>query len=147
MQIQTLLKSKTPMEVILAILFLFFLFFPIIIHEPIATLVESTLGMVFLLSISILLFLYAHIILAILFIVIAYELIRRSSKTTGRSAFVQFSPTQQKRDQQIANMNIPQIITLEEHTISKMAPIGANEYLESSFKPVFDNDHNAFNIV
>ena len=147
MQFQALLKSKTPMEVILGILFVFFLFYPMIIHEPIASLVESTLGMVFLLSISTLLFLYAHIILAILFIIVAYELIRRSSKTTGRSTFLQFSPTQHKLDQHIAHMNSPKIITLEEDTVSKMAPIGANEYVESSFKPVFDNDHNAFNIV
>jgi hypothetical protein len=44
------------------------------------------------------------------------------------------------------NMNEQRIMTLEEDVVSQMAPISQPQYIESTFKPVSSNDHNALRI-
>jgi hypothetical protein len=150
MQLKALTKPKVLVEVITSILLIIFLVFPLAIPDYIAKIVESSLGMTLILSIVVLLFIYSNIFTAVLFLFVAYELIRRSSKTSGRSAYVQYTPTQEKRDQYMKDMNEPKIITLEEDVVSRMAPINVtnieNTYIESTFKPVSSDVHNAYNL-
>jgi hypothetical protein len=120
--------------------------FPTTLPQSLATLVESPLGMIILLSITLLLFLYTNVFLSLIFLVLTYELIRRSSKVTGKTSFIEYTPSQVKKDHYIQSMNEPKIKTLEEDIITKMAPLIQNDYIESSFKPVSDNNHNAFNV-
>jgi predicted membrane protein len=150
MQLKALTKPKALTEIVAAILLIIFLVYPVAIPNSLAKMVESPLGMIIILSIALLLFIYSNKFLAIFFILVAYELIRRSSKTTGRSAYMQFTPTQEKRDQQMKEMNEPRVITLEEDVVSKMAPLGVssveNQYIESTFRPVSGDVHNAFTL-
>lgn len=145
MQIKTFLKTKAPFEIVLGISFLCFLLFPRMIPHSIANFVESTLGIITLLSISVLFFVYAHLIVSILFIFVAYELIRRSSKTTRQLHELRYSPTQHTRDMEMQSLNTT-VVSLEEEMVSRMTPLGSNEFIESTFKPVYDDDHHAFKI-
>ena len=146
MQFKSLLKPKILTEVLLTIILIIFLVFPVAIPEYISKVVESSLGMIVLLSVTVLLFLYANMFLAIFFIFVAYELIRRCSIISGKTNYIQYTPTQDKRDEYIKSMNAPKIITLEEDMVSKMAPIEKNVYIDSTFKPVSDGVHNALSI-
>jgi hypothetical protein len=56
-------------------------------------------------AITLYLFFYSNPILAILYIFVAYELLRRSAAFTGRVAMIQYTPTQQKKDNQMQKMN------------------------------------------
>ena len=149
MQLKALTKPKTLIEIISAILFFVFLVYPIAIPDYIANIVESSLGMTLILSFVLLLFIYSNVMLAVLFLLVSYQLICRSSKTTGRSAYVQYTPTQEKRDRYMKDMNEPITVTLEEDVVSKMAPVDVstteNTYIESTFKPVSSDVHNAYN--
>lgn len=138
--------SKNLIECILGIIFIMIIIFPTTLPQSLATLVESPLGMIILLSITLLLFLYTNVFLSLIFLVLTYELIRRSSKVTGKTSFIEYTPSQVKKDHYIQSMNEPKIKTLEEDIITKMAPLIQNDYIESSFKPVSDNNHNAFNV-
>jgi hypothetical protein len=138
--------SKNLIECILGIIFIIIIIFPMTLPQSLATLVESPLGMIILLSITLLLFLYTNVFLSLIFLVLTYELIRRSSKVTGKTSFIEYTPSQTKKDHYIQSMNEPKIKTLEEDIIAKMAPLIQSDYVESSFKPVSDNNHNAFNI-
>ena len=142
--------NASPLEVILFILFVFYLVFQVKTPAFLAELISSPVGMVVVLFVAIYMFLYTHPILGILSIFVAYELIRRSS-LTGTVALVQYgpTPTQPKIDAELKAMNPPKERTLEEDVVDQMAPIGKSEpagYVMTSFKPVSEHVHSAANI-
>jgi uncharacterized membrane protein (DUF485 family) len=141
-------KFKTPIEILLGILFTLFLVFPVKLPKWIATQVESPLGIIILFCISVLLFLHTNIILATYFLLFVYELIRRSS-ILSRPAFIDYTPTNERKNDFIHSVTVPQK-TLEEDIVSQMAPIGVsntgNGFIETDFKPISDDIHNASNI-
>ena len=82
---------------------------------------------------------YSNPILAILYVFVAYEMLRRSSNITGRTDLVRYTPSQIKKDAQMSAMNPTKKTTLEEEIVGQMAPIGQSDistYMSSSFKPV-----------
>ena len=139
------LSMKNPLEMILLAMFIIYLVFPISTPKCIAPMIDSSLGMVAIFAIVLFLFIYCHPLLAIMYIFVAYELIRRSTIVSGRTAYIQFTPTQEKRDANMRAMNPPKEISLEEDMVTKMAPVGypMSEYMETVFKPIADNVHQA----
>jgi hypothetical protein len=130
------------------IVFFVFIVFPIGVPESISKMVDSSLGMLSIFIVTVFLFLYTHPVLAILYVFVAYELIRRSSRVTGKTAYIQYTPTQEKRDAYMKAMNPPKIFTLEEEMVSQMAPIivpdtTPSQHVETSFRPVADSIGNA----
>ena len=101
---------------------------------------------------------YTSPILGVLYIFVAYELIRRSSIQDARKNPQQLSgenstqympthvpkvvTTQSVKDSEMASMNPSRETSLEEEIVELRAPIGKSDpvkYTESSFKPVADN--------
>ena len=97
-------------------------------------------------------------------------MIRRSSMAvSGKVPMIQYTPTQIQKERHMADMNLPkafeqpniyqepmidvgidQLIqnnsSLEEEIVQSMAPMGVSEqvgYVNTSFKPVSENIHNA----
>jgi hypothetical protein len=144
--IQTILKSLTFLEIVLIVVLVVYLILPIQTPTFLTGVVDSPLGMLVLFCITVYLFLYANPVLAILYIFVAYELLRRSSIVTGHSAYIQYTPTQERRDAEMIAMNPPKQRTLEEEVVTQMAPIGKSPmgaYADSSFKPIADKLHGA----
>lgn len=136
---------RSPFEYLLLFLFVLFLVFPFPIPPLIGNLVNSPLGMIALFLFIIALFIYLHPVIGVLSIFVAYELIRRSTPSvTGKTEYVQYTP--ENRDEEIKKLNPPEEKTLEESIVSKMSPIGqsnVSDYVNTSFKPIADNNHNA----
>lgn len=142
MNIGSLVKSFTSLELFLLFIFVLYLVLPINTPSFMAGTVDSALGMATMFAITLYLFFYVNPILAVLYIFVAYELLRRSSAHTGRVAMVQFTPTQQKKDDQMRKMNPPVNDILEVNVISQMAPIGKSDpiqILSSSYQPVAES--------
>ena len=148
-KINSFIKSP-PLELILFVIFVIYLIFPIQSPEWIADIVDSSLGMTAIFCITVFLFFYAHPFLAILYVFVAFELIRRSARISGKTAYIQYTPSQEKRDANMKAMNPPLETSLEEEVVSTMAPIGHGTgnkmYVDTEFKPVSENIHNASNI-
>ena len=141
MKVPQLIKSMKPVEMVALGLFVLYLILPISMPRMAASAIDSPLGMVGLFVIVLYLFFYTNPILAIIFVFVAYELLRRSSSITGRVAMVQYTPSQIRKDAQMQEMNPVQTRTLEEDVVDKMAPIGRSDpavYMSSTFKPVSD---------
>jgi hypothetical protein len=149
---------KTPIEYILLVFFVLYLILPINLPEYFAKFVETPLGIIGLFLITIALFVYVNPILGVLYIFVAYELLRRSSQITGKTAYIEYTPTQLKKDENMRKMN-PQVErTLEELVIQKMAPIGESTFVDKhilnekdkhisgAFQPISENIHNAGNV-
>ena len=125
MQLKTLfLKSKRPLEILFGIFFFLFLVYPRIM-------VESPLGIIFLVSSILFLFLTRHPIFGMIFILIIYGMITYNSTSRTISNSIQYTPNQDKRDKVLPLSNAT---TLEEDMISKMAPIDRN-HIETTFQP------------
>jgi len=134
-------KSIPPLEIALFIIFVLYIIFPFETPAAIASSVDSPLGMITILCVTIFLFLYTNPVLGVIYIFVAYELLRRSSNVTGRSAIIQYTPTQANKDLELKAMNPPLERTLEEEVVDARAPIGKSpvvDFVHSDFKPVSD---------
>jgi hypothetical protein len=142
MEIPKILKSFTNLELILLGCFIVYVVFPISTPSFLAGFIESSLGMLLLFLVTIFLFFYTNPILGVIFIFVAYELLRRSSHISGRTAIIKHTPSQLKKDIEMASMNPPKRESLEEEIVEKMAPVGKSDmsiYTPSSFKPVAES--------
>jgi hypothetical protein len=160
------LKRMSILEIIVIAIFIVYVIFPIGTPIFLAPYVESAIGMIVLFCIVVFLFIYSNPILAVLFVFVAYELLRRSTKTTTSTPkatnYISYAqPPENARDTVVAaserqtllvdqiNANTSLVedrITLEEAVISQMAPIGKTEptsYITSTFKPVATNVQGA----
>lgn len=155
--IKTLVKSASPLEIALFILFVLYIVLPINTPPMLAPLIDSPLGMITIFGVTLYLFLYTNPILGIIYIFVAYELLRRSggavfgsdSGPAGQTAYIQYSSSQQKRNSDLQEMNPVKSASLEEVIVNKMAPVGHSDpstYVNSAFKPVSENVHNAFSV-
>jgi hypothetical protein len=85
-----------------------------------------------------------HPILAVLALYVAFDLIRRSSMTTGIAALEKYAPTEEKKSSQFSAFNqFP--YTLEQEVVAKMAPImqTGSSLTKAPYKPLLDNLHDA----
>ena len=134
-------ESLSKLESALLVIFVLYIIFPIDTPEFLAGMVDSSLGMLTVFIVTLYLFFNVNPIIGIVYIFVAYELLRRSSQKSGKVVIAKYTPTQAKKDAQMQAMNPPQTESLEEEVIKKMAPIGQsdqNPYVVTSFKPVAD---------
>lgn len=147
---------KSPIEYILLVSFILYLILPINLPDSVAKFVETPLGIIGLFLITIALFAYVNPILGVLYIFVAYEVLRRSSRITGKTAYIEYTPNQVKKDEKMRKMNPPPEKTLEEVVVQKMAPIGQTTFVDGravggekgkfiagAFQPISENIHNA----
>ena len=100
------------------------------------------MGMITILVTALFLFYYANPVIAILFVFVAYELIRRTAFVSANDAIVEHTPSQKQKDIQMQVMNPVKTTSLEEEMISQMAPVGKSEMsqiLDTKYKPVAQN--------
>jgi len=141
MNILQSIKTLPPLEIALFIVFILYIIFPFNTPASLASIIDSPLGIIVIFCITVFLFLYTNPILGVLYIFVAYELIRRSSQKTGRTAIVQYTPTQAKKDIELRAMNPSSGVSLEEEIINIRSPVATSPMMElvgSDFKPVYD---------
>ena len=142
MKFTDIIKNFSPLKLAVLVVFILYLILPIQTPPMLASVVDSPLGIVALFVMILYLFFYTDPVLAILFIFVSYELLRRSSHVSGKTAIMKYTPSQEKKDAEMVAMNPVKEMTVEEEIIEKMAPIrnqGINgTYVETGFKPVAD---------
>ncbi len=140
----SLFKKERMGELILAILFIIYLIMGYKTPQPVADAVDSLVGKIVVFLIVIYMFMHTHPILAILALFVAFDLMRRSSVTTGSDALKRFAPTEQKKSSQFSAFN-QYPYTLEQEVVKKMAPIiqSGSTLTKASFKPLLENNYDA----
>lgn len=140
-------KSDATLDYVLIALFVLFLVLQIEIPAFLAEWIDTPVGIAAVIIVALYMFLYTNPILGVLSLIVAYEILRRSSKKTGRYALTQFVPTQTVRDSEMRAMNPPKSSTLEEEMVDKMAPIGVSNQsgavIDTPFRPVSEETHGA----
>ena len=140
-------KRYNTKELVLAILFIIYIILGLKTPEPIANLIDTLIGKIVIFIIVIYMFLYTNPILAILSLDVAFDLIRRSSITTGIDALQRFLPTEEHKSSQFSAFNqFP--YTLEQEVVKKMVPMiqGGSTLSKPSYSPLLENYHDASSI-
>ena len=143
----SLFKKQHMGELVLVILFIIYLIMGYKTPEPIASMIDSIVGKIVIFVIVIYMFMHTHPVLAVLALFVAFDLIRRSSVTTGIDALQRYAPSEEKKMSQFSAFNqFP--YTLEQEIVKKMAPIhrmGGTTLFESkpSYKPLLEDLHDA----
>ena len=142
-----LVKSDSALDYLLIALFVLFLILQIEIPAFLAEWIDTPVGIASVIIVALYMFLYTNPILGVLSLIVAYEILRRSSKKTGRYALTQFLPTQDIRNTEMRAMNPIKKTTLEEEMVDKMAPIGVSNQsggvIETPFRPVSEDTYGA----
>ena len=153
-----MLKKVKPAEILVFIVFALYLVFPVTTPSTLSPYIESPLGLLVLFFAMIAMFVYSSPVLGVLFVFVAYTLLRRSATVRNKSHYVQNTketgakkcdvqkqveeatpPTETPRTVDIQIKDEP---TLEEIVVQERAPIGRSEpvnFLHSSYKPVSTN--------
>jgi hypothetical protein len=140
----SLFKKEHMGELTLAILFIIYLIMGYKTPEPVATVIDSIVGKIVIMLIVIYMFMNTNPIVAILALFVAFDLIRRSSVTTGIDALKRYAPTEEKKSSQFSAFNqFP--YTLEQEVVKKMAPIvqSGSSLSKPSYKPLLENLYDA----
>ena len=140
----SLFKKEKTGELLLAVLFIIYIIMGYKTPESVANVVDTLAGKVVILIIVIAMFLYTNPLLAVLSMFVAFDLIRRSSKTTGLDALKKYEPSEEKKMSQFTAYNqFP--YTLEQEVVKKMAPIvhGNTNLTKPTYKPYLENLHDA----
>ena len=133
-------------------IFIVYIIFPIGTPVFLAPYIESPLGMIVIFCITVFLFIYSNPILAVLYVFVAYELLRRSTKAirpAPQSNYIQYTQPEVKKETELKKMKdeLPiENTTLEEVIVANMAPIGKSEpitFSAATFKPVATNVQGA----
>lgn len=142
MKFLSFMESLSNVETAVIVMFISYLALPIQLPEMVAKMVDSPMGTIGIFVLSVYLFFYANPLIAVLFVLVAYEMFRRSTNATGKAAMVKYTPTQARKDEKMKQMNPVKTTSLEEEVVEQMAPIGKSDisvFIASTFKPVAEN--------
>jgi hypothetical protein len=127
-------------KIVLGLLFVFYFIFRIPVPRIIGNTLVTAPGKIIATLLVLYLFLHTHPVLAILGLLVAADLIRRSSPDYIRYQEVA------KHDYSAFN---PYPFTLEQEMVTKMTPhvYKGQPLSAATFKPVLDKDYNATNVA
>jgi predicted membrane protein len=137
------LRSIKPLEIFALIIFILFVILPVKVPTAFSGWFDSPIGILFLFIVTIVLFTYTNPILGVIFILVAYELIRRSSVLSGKpigQMIYANNMSQSAKDTELQHLNTPTSHTLEEEVVKKMAP-ASQDFIQinnSDFKPIME---------
>jgi hypothetical protein len=140
----SLFKKENMGQLLLVIIFIIYLIMGYKTPEPVANLVDTLIGKIIILMVVIYLFSNANPILAILGLFVAFDLVRRSTMTTGIDALKKYAPSEENKMSQFSAFNqFP--YTLEQEVVNKMAPIVQTGpvFTRPTFHPMIENLHDA----
>jgi hypothetical protein len=128
---------------VLAILFIVYLISGYKTPDSVANVIDTIYGKIVVVVVALILFSYANPILGVLGFIVAFDLIRKSSMSTGTYALDHYVPTEVKKESNLNAMNqFP--YTLEQEVVKKMAPMKVpTDATPSSFSPVLDDTYDA----
>jgi len=127
-------------------LFIIYLVMDIYPPEIVASYIDTSIGMVGILLLTLYVFMNYSPVLGVVFLFVAYEIVRRSARVNNRVPMIMYTPSQANKDAELSAMNPPVAASLEEEVVEQMAPVGKSSlisYTMSEYKPVSSDIHNA----
>jgi hypothetical protein len=143
---ESILKKENIGQLLIIIVFIIYLITGSSTPLPIASFIDTAFGKILMLLILISLFRHAHPIVSILAVFVAFELMRRSSMSTGTYGLVRYVPSEPRKDCQMKKMNdFPYPTTLEEEIVKQRTPLlnTGSSMNPATFHPFVENTYQA----
>ena len=142
-----LLKKSNQHQLILLVVFILYILLNVQTPNMLATLIDNIYGNVVVVLMALAVLTHMNPIVGVVALYAAYELIQRSSVTTGSAAIRRYLPTEIKKGKHFSAFNqFP--VTLEEEVVKQMAPLvetsGPNHL---HYKPVANETYNAVDLA
>jgi hypothetical protein len=154
------LVSETPSQLILGVIFVFYILLNIQTPDVLAGPIDTVFGKVLVVAVAAVIFMKTNPVVGVLGFVVAYQLIKTASVVTGTYALNHYMPSESSKLRELQTFNEEQITTqtpqhtaeaatnlsgsLEAEMVDKMAPLvmyGGESELE--YKPILDGQHSA----
>ena len=158
MKFKNLLNTIKPTEIFVLVVFILYLVFPLSTPSALSPYIESPLGLLVLFCVTIGLFVYSQPVLGVLFLFVAYTLLRRSATVRNTPRYVRHTKESSEKitdaqkqvsegtppyeEPRTVDVKVKEEVTLEEEVVQERAPIGRSDpvqFLQSSYKPVSTN--------
>ena len=134
--------KMTPQEIVLGSLFIVYFVLGYLISETIAEHLDTLIGKVTVFAVVFLLFVSSNPIVGVLGLLVAIDIIRRSSVATGSDAIAKYLPSEQSKMSEFNAYNqFP--YTLEQEMVKIRTTRKDDNLPPASFKPMLEDDHNA----
>jgi hypothetical protein len=130
-------------QFVLLVIFIVYIVCNVPTPEPIASLIDSTLGYVIVIGLFALMAVNLNPIVTLIGVFAIYLLFKRSSISSGSLAMTKFLPSENVKGQHLNVFNqFP--VTLEEEVVQQMAPLQSGPAMgPKTFTPVLNNLHDA----
>ena len=146
LSVKKLIRSEKRHQLLLGIVFVLYILLNVQTPKMIAGLVDNLVGNVVIVLVALTILMNSHPVVGVLSLVVAYELIRRSSGSVVVGSDSKYLLLDKKSSGEYDNINNIQV-TLEEDMVSKMATIVHNDDPPNSeYTPVLDDLHDAAGI-
>ena len=134
MKFADIFRNFSAVDFVLLLVFVAYILLPVSTPLWLVPYVDSPIGLVALFAVAIVLFVYTSPVLAVVFLFVAYELLRRNHYAAPHSPIPDATqyltnrvptavPTQSQKDQELREMNPPQHKSLEEEVVAQKAPV------------------------
>lgn len=123
-------KPLDPFEITALVIFLLYLVFPVKTPPQLARIINTSIGILILIGITVYLFLNTHPVVAILYIFVAYELVRRSITSDLKSSF------------RLSESETPGENPIDTHPTLKSSDVDESTSIPSADQPIPNLDHN-----
>ena len=139
-----LFRKMKKNDLLLVALFAVYLITNMHLPEGLNELIDNCIGNIVIILGALILFLNSNSVVGILGFLVAYELIRRASTSTGTDAIVKYIDTEEKKANKMRSYQPPvPDVTLEEEVIDNMVEFTDSDLPPSNVKPVLEQSHNA----
>ena len=136
------LSALTSVEIMILFLFLVVFLLPYEMPYSLGFVIDSAFGMIILFLMTVGFFVFFNPILGVLFLLVSYDLIRRSAAINPHSPVISYTPTQDKKDKLMELMNPEPATSLEEEIVRINAPVDGSKTTmsfvvePSTYKPI-----------
>tara|TARA_B110000444_G_scaffold255533_1_gene290091 strand:- start:83 stop:544 length:462 start_codon:yes stop_codon:yes gene_type:complete len=152
--LKDLMKMKMPFGkvemVVLALYVAFLITYKMKIPSQVSNLVDSVYGNVLVILVFGVLYMQFNPMVGIVGLLVAYELIRRSTNSVVVKEVVRETQSEQQKISDMKEMNKDQQVnnppTLEEETVEKVKDFAVSKANTSSVEPLLHDLHNATNL-
>ena len=162
------LVAEKPSQLVLGVVFFFYILLNVKTPLILATPLESIFGKVLVFAIAAVVFMKTNPVVGVLGFIVAYQMIKTASITTGRYAMKHYLPSEVNKMKDMVSFNVVEptsedaptsistsgsgivvAATLEEEMVDRMAPlvIKGNEESNLDYKPVLDGQHGASSLI
>jgi hypothetical protein len=138
MDFTKLFKKDKQYNYFIVALLIIYIIFNVQTPDLLAHYIDTLVGKIAVVLLGLSVFMHADKLVGILTLVAAYELIKRSARTTGKEAMERFVPSETRKCNTLNALNqFP--VTLEEQIVSKLVPLVGGISGPASYKPVMND--------